>query len=81
MPFDEARGMTGPQVVNGKCATDRVSGTEDGGGHVWRTRSRHPTSNGTVSYQSCDCGLWRVLRLADADVLADQIGATRCGFL
>lgn len=28
--------------------------------HVWRTRSRHRTSEGTVYYQSCHCGLWRI---------------------
>jgi hypothetical protein len=29
--------------------------------HTWQTASRHPTSNGTVSYQRCRCGLWSVL--------------------
>ncbi|MEE6258498.1 hypothetical protein [Plantactinospora sonchi] len=32
----------------------------DTDGHVWRTRSRHRTSEGTVHYQYCHCGLWRV---------------------
>lgn len=28
--------------------------------HVWRTRSRHRTSEGTLHYQSCHCGRWRI---------------------
>ncbi|MCW3814327.1 hypothetical protein ONA91_07630 [Micromonospora sp. DR5-3] len=32
----------------------------DSNGHVWRTRSRHRTSEGTLYYQSCHCGLWRI---------------------
>ncbi|MFJ8580067.1 hypothetical protein [Micromonospora sp. NPDC093277] len=32
----------------------------DSDGHVWRTRSRHRTSEGTLHYQSCHCGLWRI---------------------
>gem|GEM_PF-5494698 len=34
----------------------------DSDGHVWRTRSRHRTSEGVVSYQCCHCGLWRIRR-------------------
>ena len=30
-------------------------------GHDWQTRSRHWTSDGIVSYQSCHCGAWRLL--------------------
>ena len=37
--------------------------------HTWQTTSRHPTSNGTVSYQRCRCGLWSVL-LGPSQVLA-----------
>ncbi|MDW5329797.1 hypothetical protein [Plantactinospora sp. KLBMP9567] len=33
----------------------------DENGHLWRTRSRHRTSDGIVSYQSCHCGMWRLL--------------------
>jgi hypothetical protein len=29
--------------------------------HTWQTSSRHHTSDGTVSYQRCHCGLWSVL--------------------
>ncbi|MEV6813256.1 hypothetical protein [Micromonospora sp. NPDC051296] len=32
----------------------------DSHGHVWRTRSRHRTSEGTLHYQSCHCGRWRI---------------------
>ncbi|MFD2762656.1 hypothetical protein [Micromonospora eburnea] len=32
----------------------------DSHGHVWRTRSRHRTSEGTVYYQFCHCGRWRI---------------------
>ncbi|MFC0505417.1 hypothetical protein [Micromonospora costi] len=32
----------------------------DSDGHVWRTRSRHRTSEGIVYYQCCHCGLWRI---------------------
>ncbi|RGC66712.1 hypothetical protein C5N14_21850 [Micromonospora sp. MW-13] len=32
----------------------------DSDGHVWQTRSRHRTSEGTLYYQSCHCGLWRI---------------------
>jgi hypothetical protein len=28
--------------------------------HTWQTSSCHPTSEGTVSYQQCRCGLWQV---------------------
>ena len=41
----------------------------DGHEHVWRTRSRHPTSDGALSYQHCHCGRWRLL-LGSDDVLA-----------
>lgn len=44
--------------------------------HAWRTRSRHLTSDGVVTYQSCACGLSRVV-LERATVLADHIKATR----
>jgi hypothetical protein len=30
--------------------------------HLWRTASTHRTSDGTVRYQSCPRGRWRVLR-------------------
>lgn len=30
--------------------------------HLWRTTSAHRTSGGTVFYQSCPCGRWRVVR-------------------
>ncbi|MFK3984612.1 hypothetical protein ACI2K4_30095 [Micromonospora sp. NPDC050397] len=40
--------------------------TEDD--HVWRTRSRHRTSAGTVTYQSCHCGLWRLLTVVEPEV-------------
>jgi hypothetical protein len=33
--------------------------------HVWRTRSRHPTSDGALSYQHCHCGQWRLLLGSD----------------
>ncbi|AVT30260.1 hypothetical protein C6361_13020 [Plantactinospora sp. BC1] len=33
----------------------------DENGHHWQTRSRHRTSDGIVSYQSCHCGMWRLL--------------------
>jgi hypothetical protein len=45
----------------------------DAAGHVWSTLSRHPTSKGTVSYQRCRCGRWRVL-LGPNPVLAAQPG-------
>jgi hypothetical protein len=43
-------------------------------GHVWRTRSKHLTSEGLVSYQRCLCGAWRVFvtpgrELAGPDVV------------
>lgn len=41
--------------------------------HVWRTRSRHTTSEGIVSYQVCECGLWRVV-MNPGGVLADRVG-------
>ncbi len=28
--------------------------------HMWRTTSAHRTSSGTVRYQSCPCGFWRI---------------------
>ncbi|WP_406108088.1 hypothetical protein [Micromonospora globbae] len=40
----------------------------DNHGHVWRTRSRHRTSEGTVHYQSCHCGLWRIRGGGDVTV-------------
>ncbi|GAA1054273.1 hypothetical protein [Dietzia natronolimnaea] len=30
--------------------------------HDWLRRSSHPTSEGTVTYESCHCGAHRVLR-------------------
>lgn len=30
--------------------------------HHWVTNSEHSTSEGRISYQSCACGRWRVLR-------------------
>ncbi|MFN3338561.1 MAG: hypothetical protein ACK40Z_02570 [Dietzia sp.] len=30
--------------------------------HEWLPRSSHPTSEGTVVYESCHCGAHRVLR-------------------
>ncbi|WP_214411515.1 hypothetical protein [Sphaerisporangium fuscum] len=41
----------------------------DHDGHVWETRSRHHTSEGLVRYQSCHCGVWRVVTGHDATVL------------
>jgi hypothetical protein len=34
----------------------------DHDGHHWQTRSHHHTSEGLVRYQSCHCGVWRVLK-------------------
>lgn len=31
--------------------------------HHWTVLSRHPTSEGTVVYESCHCGAQRVCRL------------------
>ncbi|RKR88660.1 hypothetical protein BDK92_2989 [Micromonospora pisi] len=47
--------------------------TDDG--HVWHTRSRHRTSDGVVTYQSCHCGLWRLLSAAELAT----VGAARTG--
>ncbi|WP_170304473.1 hypothetical protein [Microlunatus speluncae] len=33
--------------------------------HQWQTNSEHSTSEGRISYQSCPCGRWRVLRHHD----------------
>jgi hypothetical protein len=33
--------------------------------HVWRSRSRHSTSDGVLSYQHCDCAQWRLLLGSD----------------
>jgi hypothetical protein len=33
--------------------------------HVWRTWSRHPTSDGELRYQHCHCGQWRLLLGSD----------------
>jgi len=33
--------------------------------HVWRTQSRHVTSDGDLSYQHCRCGQWRLLLGSD----------------
>jgi hypothetical protein len=40
--------------------------------HHWRVRSTHSTSEGTVRYETCACGRWRVsLRpIAQTRVLA-----------
>lgn len=46
------RAIPGPN--NGHTATDTHR-------HTWQTASRHPTSDGTVSYQRCPCGQWSVL--------------------
>jgi len=37
--------------------------------HAWQTRSRHHSSEGTVSYQRCHCRSWRVL-VGPLEVLA-----------
>ncbi|WP_203898494.1 hypothetical protein [Virgisporangium aliadipatigenens] len=29
--------------------------------HDWQTRSRHRTSDGTVRYDRCRCGVWLVV--------------------
>ena len=46
----------------------------DENGHVWSTRSRHPSTDGVVEYQHCVCGLWRV-QLSDGRPLAERIGS------
>jgi hypothetical protein len=38
--------------------------------HSWHTASRHPTSEGMVSYQRCGCGAWQVLVSAATVVTA-----------
>jgi hypothetical protein len=30
--------------------------------HHWTTKSRHRTSQGTIGYQHCTCGRWRIHR-------------------
>lgn len=30
--------------------------------HHWTTKSRHRTSQGTIGYQHCTCGRWRIDR-------------------
>ncbi|MFC7547255.1 hypothetical protein [Plantactinospora sp. GCM10030261] len=46
--------------------------------HSWRTRSRHHSVDGTVRYQSCHCGAWRVVLVPDEErILADAIGSVR----
>jgi hypothetical protein len=37
---------------------------------LWRTTSAHRTSDGTVRYQSCPCGRWRVVRDRAGEVAA-----------
>ncbi|GAB3139568.1 hypothetical protein GCM10027290_08970 [Micromonospora sonneratiae] len=44
--------------------------------HTWTVRSRHRTSDGLMSYQSCHCGLWRVVSGAGA-VIANRVSTTR----
>ncbi|HXV94177.1 MAG TPA: hypothetical protein VD813_12815 [Pseudonocardia sp.] len=34
--------------------------TTPGPDHTWVVRSRHRTSEGTVAYESCSCGLARI---------------------
>ncbi len=46
--------------------------------HTWRTRSYHPTSEGTVSYQHCRCGQWRVL-LGPNCMIDDDHSTPCCG--
>jgi hypothetical protein len=41
--------------------------------HAWRTASRHPTSDGVVSYQRCACGAWQVL-VSDLTCVAARLG-------
>jgi hypothetical protein len=49
------------QHATGTSAGDGHDLVISSNGHIWRTESRHPTSDGTVSYQRCHCGRWRVL--------------------
>ncbi|MBB4958064.1 hypothetical protein [Micromonospora polyrhachis] len=46
--------------------------------HTWTIRSRHRTSTGIVSYQSCHCGLWRITHGTES-VLAHHAGAGQPG--
>ena len=46
--------------------------------HTWTVRSRHRTSTGIVSYQTCHCGLWRVTG-GTGSALAHRVGADRPG--
>ena len=37
--------------------------------HQWVTASEHVTSEGRITYQSCACGSWRVLRQHDVTIV------------
>jgi hypothetical protein len=50
----------------------------EAGGHVWSTVSCHPTSEGSVIYQRCWCGVWRVL-LSGGTPMRTEHAAGRSG--
>ena len=41
--------------------------------HLWRTSSRHLTSEGVVGYQRCRCGRFRVLLGEQAVIATDGL--------
>jgi hypothetical protein len=56
-------GILRSAMRSGRSRFRRTRGWDQGRlhDHDWRTQSRHPTSDGVVSYQRCRCGSSRIL--------------------